>query len=174
MAAVKGYSKYIWDYENGKPDENVYGQYFSHGSLARLFRQERFDVFDLWTDYDDQYLMIETRPSVAALTEAHPAEESVEECARMARRADQLDELEPLRHDDTGNADPITGVPDPALDVDFTIALDPDTAATRTEVEASLTDLLLREAEPGDGAGTSAGTEAGPGSETEAEDRKTE
>jgi uncharacterized phage protein gp47/JayE len=39
------------------------------------------------------------------------------------------------------------------LDVDFTIALSPDTAAIRTEVEASLTDLLLREAEPGDGAG---------------------
>jgi chondroitin-sulfate-ABC endolyase/exolyase len=38
MAAVKGYSKYIWDYENGKPDENVYGQYFSHGSLT-IFAQ---------------------------------------------------------------------------------------------------------------------------------------
>ncbi|MBI9021276.1 MAG: hypothetical protein JEZ10_08505 [Verrucomicrobia bacterium] len=38
MAAVKGYSKYIWDYENGSPDENVYGQYFSHGSLT-IFSQ---------------------------------------------------------------------------------------------------------------------------------------
>jgi len=38
MAAVKGYSKYIWDYENGSKLENVYGQYFSHGSLT-IFAQ---------------------------------------------------------------------------------------------------------------------------------------
>ncbi len=35
--------------------------YFSPGSLARLFRSQGFDVLDLWTDYDDQYLMIEAR-----------------------------------------------------------------------------------------------------------------
>jgi hypothetical protein len=36
MAAVKGYSKYVWDYENGRgnPQENIYGQYFSHGALT--------------------------------------------------------------------------------------------------------------------------------------------
>ena len=34
MAAIKGYSKYIWDYENGHKLENIYGQYFSHGSLT--------------------------------------------------------------------------------------------------------------------------------------------
>lgn len=34
MAAIKGHSKYIWDYENGEPDENVYGQYLSHGMLT--------------------------------------------------------------------------------------------------------------------------------------------
>ena len=33
MAAVKGYSQYIWDYENGTA-ENVYGQYLSHGMLT--------------------------------------------------------------------------------------------------------------------------------------------
>lgn len=33
--------------------------YFSPGSLARLFRMCGFEVFDIWTDYDDQYLMIE-------------------------------------------------------------------------------------------------------------------
>jgi hypothetical protein len=37
--------------------------YFSAGSLARLFRNQGFDVLDLWTDYDDQYLMIEARPA---------------------------------------------------------------------------------------------------------------
>ncbi|WP_168433510.1 polysaccharide lyase family 8 super-sandwich domain-containing protein [Pontiella sulfatireligans] len=34
MAAVKGYGKYVWDYENGSKLENIYGQYFSHGSLT--------------------------------------------------------------------------------------------------------------------------------------------
>lgn len=33
--------------------------YFSKASLARLFLQTGFDVLDLFTDYDDQYLMIE-------------------------------------------------------------------------------------------------------------------
>ncbi len=37
--------------------------YFSKGSLARLFRRCGFAVLDLWTDYDDQYLMIEARPA---------------------------------------------------------------------------------------------------------------
>jgi hypothetical protein len=36
--------------------------YFSMGSLARLFRKTGFDVIDLETEYDDQYLMIEARP----------------------------------------------------------------------------------------------------------------
>lgn len=36
--------------------------YFSHGSLAKLFRRTGFDVLHLWTDYDDQYLMIEAKP----------------------------------------------------------------------------------------------------------------
>jgi SAM-dependent methyltransferase len=36
--------------------------YFSMGSLARLFRRSGFDVINLAREYDDQYLMIETRP----------------------------------------------------------------------------------------------------------------
>jgi hypothetical protein len=36
--------------------------YFSQGSLARLFRSCGFDVVDLGTEYDGQYLMIEARP----------------------------------------------------------------------------------------------------------------
>lgn len=42
--------------------------YFSRGSLGRLFRRQRFDVLNLWTDYDDQYLMIEARPRTGAAT----------------------------------------------------------------------------------------------------------
>ncbi|MCB2052666.1 MAG: methyltransferase domain-containing protein [Geminicoccaceae bacterium] len=37
--------------------------YFSLGSLARLFRRSGFDVHELWTAYDDQYLMLEAFPA---------------------------------------------------------------------------------------------------------------
>ena len=37
--------------------------YFTKGSLARLFRRAGFAVRDLWTAYDDQYLMIEAYPA---------------------------------------------------------------------------------------------------------------
>ena len=40
--------------------------YFTKGSLARLFRANGFEVKDLWTVYDDQYLMIEARPTDGA------------------------------------------------------------------------------------------------------------
>lgn len=36
--------------------------YFTLGSIARLFRKAGFDVLELWTDYDDQYLMISAHP----------------------------------------------------------------------------------------------------------------
>jgi SAM-dependent methyltransferase len=36
--------------------------YFSRVSLATLFRSCQFDILDVWTDYDDQYLMIEAIP----------------------------------------------------------------------------------------------------------------
>lgn len=39
--------------------------YFTAGSLARLFRRTGFEVLDLWPAYDDQYLIIEARPSGA-------------------------------------------------------------------------------------------------------------
>jgi hypothetical protein len=37
--------------------------YFSLGSLARLFRETGFEVLHLELDYDDQYLIIEAKPS---------------------------------------------------------------------------------------------------------------
>jgi SAM-dependent methyltransferase len=37
--------------------------YFSAGSLARLFRATGFDVLDVRLDYDDQYLLVEARPT---------------------------------------------------------------------------------------------------------------
>lgn len=38
MVVVKGYSKYVWDYESGESNENIYGQYLSHGMLT-IFAQ---------------------------------------------------------------------------------------------------------------------------------------
>ena len=48
---------------------------FTHGSLARLFRQEGFDVTDLWTDYDDQYLVIAATPTEQPTEPSLPAED---------------------------------------------------------------------------------------------------
>ena len=58
--------------------------YFTSGSLARLFRSQGFDVLNLWTDYDDQYLMIEAQPHTET-TDApthHFLEESPDELAK--------------------------------------------------------------------------------------------
>lgn len=50
--------------------------YFSPGSLARLFRRAGARVTALWTDYDDQYLMIEADwPSDGGAVEPLAAEE---------------------------------------------------------------------------------------------------
>ena len=59
--------------------------YFSPGSLARLFRSCRFDVLDLYLEFDKQYLLIEARPSEESAGEPHPLEEPVEVAERRAR-----------------------------------------------------------------------------------------
>ena len=65
--------------------------YVSPGSLARLFRSQGFDVEALWTDYDDQYLMIEARPRTGPAASPLPEEESPEEMATdVARFAEQV------------------------------------------------------------------------------------
>ncbi len=46
--------------------------YFSLGSLARLFRSCGFDPIELWTDYDDQYLMLVARPIAPGATLSAP------------------------------------------------------------------------------------------------------
>jgi hypothetical protein len=57
--------------------------YFTKGSLARLFRSQGFNVAGLWTDYDDQYLMIDARPRLG-----HPAPSLPEEDDLAAVRAE--------------------------------------------------------------------------------------
>lgn len=62
--------------------------YFSAGSLARLFRSQDFKVLSLWTDYDDQYLMIEARPGTDETVSDAPleGEESPEELVSDVER----------------------------------------------------------------------------------------
>lgn len=52
--------------------------YFSKGSLARLFRRTGFDVMELGTEYDDQYLMIEARPGTGSGPAPLPEEDDLE------------------------------------------------------------------------------------------------
>lgn len=59
--------------------------YFSAGSLGRLFRDCGFDVLDLWTDFDGQYLMIEARPGVSGpLVPPLPQENDLQELLPLA------------------------------------------------------------------------------------------
>jgi SAM-dependent methyltransferase len=43
--------------------------YFTADSLSLLFRESGFDVLDVWTDYDDQYLMITAKPARTSASE---------------------------------------------------------------------------------------------------------
>ncbi len=65
--------------------------YFSMGSLGRLFRHCQFDVLDLAREYDDQYLMIDARPTTTTPTPALPQEADLEQLsALVARFADDF------------------------------------------------------------------------------------
>ncbi len=59
--------------------------YFTAGALGRLFRRSGFNVLSLWTDYDDQYLMVEAKPGSVAGILALPQEEDMETLAREVR-----------------------------------------------------------------------------------------
>jgi hypothetical protein len=57
--------------------------YFSPGSLARLFRRTGFEVTDVAYDYDDQYILLEAKPSaVPAPGDPLPLEETPAELGR--------------------------------------------------------------------------------------------
>lgn len=45
--------------------------YFTPQSLTYLFEQNGFDVLRVWTDYDDQYLMMEARPKSGSSASLH-------------------------------------------------------------------------------------------------------
>jgi SAM-dependent methyltransferase len=53
--------------------------YFSLGSLARLFRACGFDVLDLAKEYDDQYLVLDARPSPGSTSARFKAENDLDQ-----------------------------------------------------------------------------------------------
>ncbi|MCA9996070.1 MAG: methyltransferase domain-containing protein [Anaerolineales bacterium] len=55
--------------------------YFTPASLAYLFRQNKLEILDLYTGFDDQYIMIEARPTNGRFSAPHPNEEPLEELA---------------------------------------------------------------------------------------------
>jgi len=57
--------------------------YFTRGSLARLFRETRFDVLELYKAYGGQYLMLEARPAPAPTLARLPQEHDLEHTARL-------------------------------------------------------------------------------------------
>ena len=64
--------------------EDIYYEhcsYFTPGSLGRLFRSCGFEITELYKDYGDQYLLIETVPVDMPSDKVHPAEETVAETA---------------------------------------------------------------------------------------------
>jgi SAM-dependent methyltransferase len=56
--------------------------YFTLGSLARLFRNCKFEVTDLAKDFEDQYLLIEAKPVSEPSNKVHELEESIQETAK--------------------------------------------------------------------------------------------
>jgi SAM-dependent methyltransferase len=60
--------------------------YFSPGSLARLFRRAGFDVLDLSLAYDDQYILVECRPSNGRVSDRLRLEDDPSELAHDVQR----------------------------------------------------------------------------------------
>lgn len=57
--------------------------YFSPGSLARLFRKTGFEVIHLAGAYDNQYLLLDAKPTNGIQTETRDEEESVAELSKL-------------------------------------------------------------------------------------------
>ncbi|MEE8141496.1 MAG: class I SAM-dependent methyltransferase [Planctomycetota bacterium] len=60
--------------------------YFTLGSLARLFRSCDFEILDLYTAYDDQYLMLEARPGAGENARGIDLEQDLAETAANVER----------------------------------------------------------------------------------------
>jgi SAM-dependent methyltransferase len=60
--------------------------YFTLGSLSRLFRSSSFEVSDLSVVFDDQYLLLEARPTSEPAGRPLPGEEEIGELAAEVER----------------------------------------------------------------------------------------
>ena len=60
--------------------------YFTPGSLARLFRRSGFDVLNLEMDFDDQYVLIEARPTDRPSRARLPLEDDLEQTLASVHR----------------------------------------------------------------------------------------
>jgi hypothetical protein len=56
--------------------------YFTPVSLAYLFRHNGFDILSIYTDYDDQYLMIEAKPSAEPIGKPFELDYTLEDARR--------------------------------------------------------------------------------------------
>jgi hypothetical protein len=63
--------------------------YFTLGSLARLFRGTGFEVMDLWSGYDDQYIMIEAKPGISPSGQPLSQEDSLSSFSQEIERFTQ-------------------------------------------------------------------------------------
>tara|TARA_R110002050_G_scaffold103844_1_gene212933 strand:+ start:3204 stop:4376 length:1173 start_codon:yes stop_codon:yes gene_type:complete len=57
--------------------------YFSPGSLARLFKRNNFEILDSYLEYDDQYLLLEAKPTRDTIQKPGQLEEDVEELRKL-------------------------------------------------------------------------------------------
>ncbi len=75
--------------------------YYSPGSLGRLFRLNRFEILDMYLEYDDQYLFIEARPVDDVSDKIQPLEEGIDELRELTRNftVEVNQRLDKWRHD---------------------------------------------------------------------------
>jgi len=59
--------------------------YMSPGSLARVFRNNNFEILDMYLEYEEQYLFIEAKPASKPSSKIHKLEESVDELWELAK-----------------------------------------------------------------------------------------
>ncbi len=64
--------------------------YFTAGSLARLFRKAGFDVLELTPAYDDQYILITTRPQDEPTEPRFEQEDDLAETTRYVERFQEV------------------------------------------------------------------------------------
>lgn len=58
--------------------------YFTKSSLSHLFQTVGFEIMNIWTGYDDQYLMIDARPALTTVKEPSTPIDNIDEMMTIA------------------------------------------------------------------------------------------